>query len=45
MIGGVASSVCTPAEYISPDSAVSGDVLVLTKPLGTHVAAHAFQWL
>ena len=29
----------------SPDSAVAGDVLVLTKPLGTQVAVNAHQWL
>ena len=29
----------------SPDSAVPGDVLVLTKPLGTQVAVTAHQWL
>ncbi|NWI61757.1 SPS2 dikinase, partial [Calyptomena viridis] len=28
-----------------PDSAVPGDVLVLTKPLGTHMAVSAYQWL
>jgi hypothetical protein len=28
-----------------PDSAVVGDVLVLTKPLGTQVAVNAHQWL
>lgn len=28
-----------------PDSAVPGDVLVLTKPLGTQVAVSAHQWL
>lgn len=28
-----------------PDSAVVGDVLVLTKPLGTQVAVNAYQWL
>ena len=31
--------------YFSPDSAVVGDVLVLTKPLGTQVAVNAHQWL
>lgn len=36
-IGGVASTVCQPNEYIVPDNAVVGDVLVLTKPLGTQV--------
>lgn len=27
------------------DAAEAGDVLVLTKPLGTQIAVHAFQWL
>ena len=37
-IGGVATSVCQNNEFIPPDNAVVGDVLVLTKPLGTQVA-------
>lgn len=28
-----------------PDAAVAGDVLVLTKPLGTQIALLAYQWL
>lgn len=28
-----------------PDGAVVGDVLVLTKPLGTQVAVNAYQWI
>ena len=28
-----------------PDNAMVGDVLVLTKPLGTQVAVNAYQWL
>lgn len=44
-IGGVATSVCQPNEFIVPDNAVIGDVLVLTKPLGTQVAVNAYQWL
>lgn len=28
-----------------PDNAVPGDVLVLTKPLGTQVAVAVHQWL
>ena len=36
-IGGVATTICQPNEFIIPDSAVVGDVLVLTKPLGTQV--------
>lgn len=31
--------------YFRPDNAVVGDVLVLTKPLGTQVAVNAHQWL
>ena len=31
--------------YFRPDNAVVGDVLVLTKPLGTQVAVNAYQWL
>ena len=31
--------------FFSPDSAVVGDVLVMTKPLGTQVAVNAHQWL
>uniref|UniRef100_T1J017 PurM-like N-terminal domain-containing protein n=1 Tax=Strigamia maritima TaxID=126957 RepID=T1J017_STRMM len=44
-IGGVATTVCQPNEFIVPDCAVVGDVLVLTKPLGTQVAVNAYQWL
>jgi len=44
-VGGVATSVCLPTEYIVPDRAQVGDVLVLTKPLGTMVAINAFNWL
>jgi len=44
-VGGAATSICRPEEYILPDSAVVGDVLVLTKPLGTCIAINAYQWL
>jgi len=44
-IGGVATSICQPNEFIMPDNAMVGDVLVLTKPLGTQVAVNAHQWL
>jgi selenide,water dikinase len=30
---------------IRPENAVPGDVLVLTKPLGTQVASNVHQWL
>ncbi|NXL69894.1 SPS1 dikinase, partial [Leptocoma aspasia] len=39
-----ACPMLTPA-LPRPDSAVPGDVLVLTKPLGTHMAVTAHQWL
>ena len=45
MLGGAATSICAPEEYIVPQSAVAGDVLVLTKPLGTGVALNCQQWL
>lgn len=44
-VGGVATSVCMPNEFILPDGAEIGDVLVLTKPLGTQIAVNAHQWL
>jgi selenide,water dikinase len=43
--GGVATSVCSRDEFIMPDGAEVGDVLVLTKPLGTQIAVNAHQWL
>ena len=43
ILGGGPSHFCVPPP--SPDSAVPGDVLVLTKPLGTQVAVTAHQWL
>ncbi|NWZ88392.1 SPS1 dikinase, partial [Poecile atricapillus] len=42
--GDRACPMLTPA-LPRPDSAVPGDVLVLTKPLGTHMAVTAHQWL
>uniref|UniRef100_A0A2K5SAJ7 selenide, water dikinase n=1 Tax=Cebus imitator TaxID=2715852 RepID=A0A2K5SAJ7_CEBIM len=45
IIGGVGTVVCQPNEVIMPNRAVTGDVLVLTKPLGAQVAVNAHQWL
>lgn len=45
IVGGVASSVVTRGEFIQPTGAEDGDVLVLTKPLGTQPAVNAHQWL
>jgi len=44
-IGGVASSVCSKDKIILPEGASPGEVLVLTKPLGTQVAVNAHQWV
>jgi len=44
IIGGAATAVCTNEEFIMPTHAVAGDVIVLTKPLGTQVAVNANQW-
>lgn len=44
-VGGVASSVVKTDEFILPVNAQIGDVLVLTKPLGTQVAVNAHTWL
>lgn len=45
IVGGVASGVVSNSEFIMPENAVVGDVLVLTKPLGTQIAVNAHQWL
>ena len=31
--------------FVSPDGACEGDVIVLTKPLGTQIAVNAHQWM
>lgn len=43
MMGGVATAVCSQREFIMPDNSQIGDVLVLTKPLGTQVKFNFFQ--
>lgn len=46
MIGGVATSICKEGEdFVWPNRAVDGDLVVLTKPLGTQVAVNMFEWL
>jgi len=44
IIGGVAKSICKIEDVIMPQNAVAGDVIVLTKPLGTQVAVNVKQW-
>lgn len=46
LIGGVATATLERSGFLSDRTrCVAGDVLVLTKPLGTQVAANALQWL
>lgn len=45
IIGGVANVVCHEDEYIKVNQGQPGDVLVLTKPLGTQVSVNLNQWL
>ncbi|ODM96830.1 Selenide, water dikinase [Orchesella cincta] len=44
-IGGVATAFCSMSGVVDPGNAVQGDVLVLTKPLGTAIAITLYQWL
>ncbi len=39
------SDMSQDGDFIMPRHAVAGDVLVLTKPLGTQVAVNAKQWM
>jgi len=44
IIGGVAKTICKNEDIIMPRNAVAGDVIILTKPLGTQVAVNVKQW-
>lgn len=44
IIGGVATTVVADGEFVPSDGALPGDVLVLTKPLGTQIAVNVHQW-
>lgn len=44
VIGGVATTICSEGEYVESDGAAAGDVVVLTKPLGTQVAVNVHEW-
>jgi selenide, water dikinase len=45
IIGGVAKSICMKKDIILPHNSVAGDVLVLTKPLGTQIAVNVKEWM
>lgn len=44
IIGGVAMSVVSENQLVRPCSALVGDLIVLTKPLGTQIAVNLFEW-
>lgn len=44
IVGGVATSVAAEGEFTFSDGAQPGNILVLTKPLGTQVAVNLHQW-
>jgi selenide, water dikinase len=44
IIGGVATSIVSQGEFVPSDGAHIGNVVVLTKPLGTQVAVNVHQW-
>lgn len=44
-IGGVATAICNETQFIMPNSAEIGDLLILTKPLGIQMAVNAHQWI
>lgn len=44
IIGGVATSVVAKGEFVPSDGATVGNVVVLTKPLGTQIAVNVHQW-
>jgi selenide,water dikinase len=45
LMGGVATSVVHQDKVVAMNQAEPGDILVLTKPLGTQVAVNAHRWL
>lgn len=45
MMGGCAIAAVRSNEFMMPNNAEAGDVLILTKPLGARLAINAMQWL
>ena len=44
IIGGAAFSSVDASEYIKPNQAKIGDLIVLTKPLGSQIAVNVYQY-
>lgn len=45
MIGGTAMGALEENEFIRANGGQDGDVLVLTKPIGTQLVVNAYEWL
>jgi selenide,water dikinase len=45
IIGGVANVVCHDDDYMKVNQGRVGDVIVLTKPIGTQVAVNLNEWV
>lgn len=45
MMGGCAIAIVKDDEFMMPNHASPGDVIILTKPLGSRLAINAMQWL
>lgn len=45
MMGGCAIGVVDDQNFVMPNNAEPGDVIILTKPLGVRLAINAMQWL
>ena len=44
ILGGCAKSIAKEKDFIRPDQGVPGDLIILTKPLGTQPAAFMRDW-
>lgn len=44
-MGGCAIGVVDDQNFVMPNNAEPGDVIILTKPLGVRLAINAMQWL
>ena len=45
LLGGAASAIMKTASIVRPDNLQAGDVLVLTKPLGTQIVGNLALWM
>ena len=45
IIGGVAKTIVKKGDYIFPDGILPGDVMILTKPIGTQIAVNLREWV